>query len=187
MIESMEEYRNINGVLVSNMGNTKNGTRRHNGYLVIKGMCYYLHVLVAKAFPEICGEWFDGCHVHHKDFNKLNNCAENLIILSHEQHALMHKEQKAEIAKNIFKGKHHTSESKKKMSESHKGKHLSDKCKQKISQTLSRKVAELGVDGSVVKTWDSIIEASRFYNDFHITEVCRGKRKTAAKRRWKYV
>lgn len=36
--------------------------------------------LVAKAFPEICGEWFDGCEVDHVDTNRLNNNAYNLRV-----------------------------------------------------------------------------------------------------------
>lgn len=37
-----------------------------------------VHQLVARAFPEICGEWFEGCVVNHKDENPLNNVATNL-------------------------------------------------------------------------------------------------------------
>lgn len=36
--------------------------------------------LVAQAFPEICGEWFDGCDVDHIDTNRLNNNATNLRV-----------------------------------------------------------------------------------------------------------
>ena len=28
-----------------------------------KSIC--IHTMVAKAFPEICGEWFEGCQVDH--------------------------------------------------------------------------------------------------------------------------
>lgn len=34
--------------------------------------------LVAKAFPEICGEWFDGCQINHKNEKKNDDRAENL-------------------------------------------------------------------------------------------------------------
>lgn len=36
--------------------------------------------LVAKAFPEICGYWFNGCEVDHIDTNRLNNNAYNLRV-----------------------------------------------------------------------------------------------------------
>lgn len=34
--------------------------------------------LVGFAFPEICGEYFDGAQINHKNENKLDNRAENL-------------------------------------------------------------------------------------------------------------
>lgn len=58
---------------------------------------YYAHIEVAKAFPEICGVWFDGCEVHHKDGNALNNEASNLIVCTKEQHIEFHRK------KNVIK------------------------------------------------------------------------------------
>ena len=52
---------------------------------------YYVHQEVAKAFPEICGEWFEGCEVHHKDGNSQNNEATNLIVCTKEQHWEYHR------------------------------------------------------------------------------------------------
>lgn len=37
-----------------------------------------IHRLVAFAFPEICGEWFEGAVCNHRDENPENNCAWNL-------------------------------------------------------------------------------------------------------------
>lgn len=37
-----------------------------------------VHRLVAFAFPEICGEYFDGADIDHKDTDPTNNKAENL-------------------------------------------------------------------------------------------------------------
>lgn len=55
---------------------------------------HYAHIEVAKAFPEICGEWFEGCHVHHKDGNPLNNEATNLIVCTKQEHVQLHRELK---------------------------------------------------------------------------------------------
>ena len=49
-----------------------------------------IHVLIAKAFPEICGYWFDGCVVHHKNHNKNDNRAVNLQILTRDEHNKIH-------------------------------------------------------------------------------------------------
>ena len=43
-----------------------------------------LHELIAMTFPEICGEWFPGAEVDHKDGNKLNNKPENLSYKDHK-------------------------------------------------------------------------------------------------------
>ncbi len=58
--------------------------KSNNGYLRVL-LCnnsllkrFLVHRLVAFAFPEICGEWFEGAVVNHKDENKQNNYAENL-------------------------------------------------------------------------------------------------------------
>ncbi len=37
-----------------------------------------IHQLVAYAFPEICGEYFEGAEIDHKDTDPTNNRAENL-------------------------------------------------------------------------------------------------------------
>lgn len=53
---------------------------------------HLVHRLVARAFPEICGEWFDGCEIHHKDLNPDNNHASNIVVLSKEEHNRIHQE-----------------------------------------------------------------------------------------------
>ena len=41
---------------------------------------FLVHRLVARAFPEICGEWFEGCVINHKDENPTNNAATNIEV-----------------------------------------------------------------------------------------------------------
>lgn len=52
---------------------------------------YKWHTVVAKSFPELCGQWFEGCEVHHKDFNASNNLPQNLICFTKLEHILVHK------------------------------------------------------------------------------------------------
>lgn len=50
-----------------------------------------IHIMVAQNFPEICGEWFEGAEVHHKDCNPHNNSANNILVCTKEQHKEIHK------------------------------------------------------------------------------------------------
>lgn len=52
-----------------------------------------IHPIVAKCFPEVCGEWFDGCCVHHIDHNRSNNIATNLQVMSLSAHMRLHMEE----------------------------------------------------------------------------------------------
>lgn len=113
----IEEWRNTEGLdnyQVSNYGNVRvtdfidvRGTFRQGyirkqsvgsgGHLYVsvtkkgKTKTYAVHRLVAKAFPEICGEWFEECEVHHIDGNPSNNTAKNLVCLTKEEHIRMHR------------------------------------------------------------------------------------------------
>ena len=84
--------------------------------------------LVAKGFPEICGEWFEGCVVHHLDENPLNNRAGNLKICTRKEHDAYHYEERRQRCIERCKGmketnhpmfgKKHSEETKKKISKS---------------------------------------------------------------------
>lgn len=179
----MEQWKYIDNYWVSDIGNVKEETRKHGRYLQIKGgNTPMVHVLVAKAFCN----WFEGCDVHHINFNPLDNRADNLVCLTKSEHQLAHKEQKVELGKIIFKGKHHTDEARKRMSDGHKGLKQTNEIINKRIDPLKIKVVEMDMDGNEIKVWDSISEAQQFYNDYHITEVCKGRRKSCAKRKWKY-
>lgn len=92
------------GYFVSNLGRVKSSVRRKerilSQFLTPSGYCavglgrYHdqqrVSILVAKAFPEICGKWFEGAQVHHKNFDKLDNRPENLVVLSASEHAKLH-------------------------------------------------------------------------------------------------
>lgn len=101
----MEEWRDIKGYegyyQVSNLGRVKSlerydTTGRLRKEKIIEGALdtYYsvclsmgskrerfkIHRLVANAFPEICGKWFEGAVINHKNEVKTDNRACNLEV-----------------------------------------------------------------------------------------------------------
>lgn len=100
----MEEYRKIEGYEVSNLGNCKQNYNKHqNYYRVTDGSDNLIHILVAKAFPEICGDYYDGCVVHHLNHNTTDNRAENLRICGRGEHFNIHREENTLKRKEKYK------------------------------------------------------------------------------------
>ena len=134
---------------------------------------WFIHILVAKAFPEICGEWFDGCDVHHIDFNPLNNNANNLIILSKQEHILIHRANgKNKGVNNPFYGKHHTKET-----------------IQKAIKKKRKPIYQYSLDGECLCYWFSCTDCEREtkMSKVSINRCCLGKQKQAYNYIWKYA
>lgn len=96
--------------------------------------------------------------------------------------------------KNPFYGKHHTDETKEKISNARKGIQLSDEHKQKISNTLKgrpspmrKKTYQYSSDWKLIKIWDSTSDAAKegFSRD-SISDCCNGKRKSYDNCFWSY-
>ena len=68
--------------------------------------------------------------IHHKDENPLNNSLSNLVFITNSEHMSLHRKGN----QNMY-GKHHSEETKRKLSESNTGKHLSEETKRRISLT----------------------------------------------------
>ena len=58
---------------------------------------YKVSHIVAKAFPEICGVWFEGCEIDHLNGNRADNRPENLKVCTHKENI------NNPITKNNFK------------------------------------------------------------------------------------
>lgn len=53
--------------------------------------------------------------------------------------------------------------------------------------SMAIKVGQYTLDGNLIKVFDAVIDACKEVNDYHISEVCRGKRKSCKGFIWKYV
>lgn len=142
-----EIFRDVKGYeglyQVSNLGNVKSLTRiDSNNHLVKERILKFgttkkdyffvnlckdgmrknikVHRIVAEAFPEICGELFEGCEVDHIDTNRKNNNADNLRCVT-----------KRENANNPLTKRHY--------SDAHKGKEPWNKGKTNIYSEKTRK------------------------------------------------
>lgn len=139
----------------------------------------------------------EGYDVHHIDGDKHNNSIYNLELIDATIHRSEHaKEMTYEIRRNNSLGnknwlsKHHSEETKRKISEANKGYKHSAETKEKMSQNSTKKikVAQYTLENELVKVWESASECQR--NGFSQTLICaccKGKKKTHKGFKWKYI
>lgn len=91
-----EEFRRLN-VEIGSLGTIKKDgvvlePKSGNPYdfVMIDGANIRVHILVADAFPEICGKVEKWGHIHHKNENPKDNRAENLVALNRAEHRKTH-------------------------------------------------------------------------------------------------
>ena len=141
-VSNLGRYRSLDRIVLNNWGT---GPRLLKGRVMkphLRGKYWfasltvdrvqksvYIHQLVAKAFPDICGEWFDGCQVDHINCDKNDNTAWNLRVCTAKENMNnpitieKHRKNKIEYLrthKHTFLGKQHTEETKRKYSEKRK-------------------------------------------------------------------
>ena len=90
---------------------------------------------------------------------------------------------------NYWYGKHHSEETKKRISESKIGKHLSEETKRKISESMGvNGIIQFSKEGELIAEYPSIAEAGRQTGckNQSICNCCKGNRKSAGGFIWKY-
>ena len=150
------------------------------------------HNVVAQSFPEICGEWFEGCIVHHKDHNTFNNTPENLIVMSYEAHIELHNteernKQISESLKNYYSNPDNLEKFIDRMN--------NPEIRQKMANTQrndpkrSKGVLQFSMDGEFITEFPSIAEAARKkgLNRGNISNCCNGRDKSAGGFIWKFA
>ena len=163
----------------SNLGRIKSRNNQHkddyvlsliklpDGYLKVniiengRHVQHYVHKLVASAFIE------NPCNkpqINHIDGNKKNNCIENLEWVTAKEN----------VAHAIRTGL---------------ANHHGMKGKLGILNHCSKPVFQFSKNGELIKRWDCISDAARFYNHkpCQIINVCSGRAKTCSGFLWRYT
>lgn len=151
-------------------GVTKNGRNR---IILYKGeiqKMFFIHVLVAKAFPEICGTWFEGADVHHKNHKVDDNRPENLIVLSKDEHKALHSDSDVTYKRRSVAYKKAWTTRKRRYG-------------------WKKPVLQFSKDGEFIKDYPSGKEAAKETKTNYPTlnNCLRGKIKTAGGYVWKYA
>lgn len=157
-----------------------------------------VHILVARAFQEICGEWFEGAEVNHKSEIPTENFATNLEWCTHKYNMNYNDVMKRKVAPKLMK----TEEEKKKnryeyleKTKEHRKEvlHKWYLKNRKLKGTTNKKaVLQYTLDMEFVREWESAtlayntIMGKNKDNGCHITSCCKGNRKSAYGYVWKY-
>lgn len=179
----------------------KQSINKH-GYKIImlskNGKCktWQVHRLVALVFIPNPNNY---PVINHKDENPSNNTVWNLEWCTQEYN--INYGTRNEKASNNMSGKHHTEETKRKISISNKGKnkgkHLTEESKRKISAALKGKnhpkaktVLMFTLDGKFIRRFDCVAQANEYLGknraDNNIGKCASGKYKSSYGFIWKY-
>lgn len=160
-IKSLDRYVNGRWGKTFRKGFILKPVKAPNGYLHICLISkqYQIHRLVARAFPDICGKWFEGCVINHLNTKRDDNRAVNLRVTT--QYENVHWADGIEKCRkaNLNNPKY------------------------------SKRVAQYTLEGKLVAIYPSTMEAQRqtgIANSL-ISGCCLGKYKTAGEFIWRYL
>lgn len=158
--------------------NKKTGYSHVSLYKDCKQKTFLVHRLVAQAFPEICGEWFEGCEIDHIDTCRDNNNAYNLRICTRSENHLN------PITRERYREKCGTYE--KRCIPWNKGLTLPNQSGK--NHFRAKAVIQYSLTNEYVNEFDTITEAAKETNIKRncIDNCLRGSSKSAGGYRWKY-
>lgn len=159
------EVSNLGRIRNLRTGRIRKYSKNNKGYYHVslwnkqKRKDYLVHRLVARAFPEICGEWFEGCDINHKNCITTDCRAINLETCT-TQYNVTYNGARQKCGKKLL--------------------NRSDESKPVTQYTLK---------GVLVATYSSIAEAARQMEIFkgNIWKCCKGIYKQTGGYIWKYA
>ncbi len=179
----MEETPNVHGYIQNNYKLKDGSSSRISRHRVI--------------WTYFNGEIPKELEIDHINTIKTDCSLNNLILVSRKDN--LNNPLTLVNMSNAQKGKHHTEEAKKKMSEQRQGENHpmygkrhseNSKVKNRLSQKNKKPVAQIDVTtGNYIKIWESIreIESSLGFSHSHISRCCNGKLTTSYGFKWSFV
>lgn len=164
-IRSLDRFvKHSNGGLKNVRGGIKvlPPPNKNTGYILVslykngKGWTTSVHRLVAFAFPEICGEYFDGAVVDHLDTNRANNKADNLrwcTISENHLNPFTYEREKANIQKSIAARKGKPAWNKGVLLPNNTGER----------HWHSKPILQIDKNGNIIKRWVNTQEAAKYF------------------------
>lgn len=185
IIRSVDRYVNNSVGTVSFKKGKECKYKKNNGYYVVSlsmlgitNEWFSVHNIVAQAFPEICGEWFEDCHTDHINTVRTDCRAINLRICTEKENH------------NNPITVQHLKNSRKGYIPWNKG-----KSGYSINRTVPdnwghwKKVKVMSIKDGEKIIYDSIREAARATGALppNIIKCCVGEYKTSMGYKWQYV
>lgn len=165
-VSDMGNIRNIKRNKILSLSNDKNGYKLCTLFSANSRKMFRVHRIVARAYPEICGEWFDNCQIDHKNTICGDNRANNLKVCTPKENCsnpitMLHRRLNPVKYWEGKKGKNHIK---------------------------SKTVLQYDINLNFIREYGGVREASRETrcDRTSIGLVCQGKRKTCGGFIWKY-
>ncbi len=203
MLRNVNNYEELyrvsdDGDIISRSGKIlkPHSNSRRNGYcsvMLCKGGTpkrEYIHRIVARAFPEICGEWFEGCEIDHINGITTDNRAVNLRVCTKRQNM-----QNPLTVKRISESADRVARSERMKGDKNPAKHYTDEWRKHIAEAQTLKPntgcfkAINRIDGENETIYNSLTEASK-QNGIQVCQISAaalGRQKTAGGFRWTYI
>ena len=126
---------------------------------------------VALAFPEICGEWFEGAEIDHIDTNPLNNNPNNLRFVTHLDN--MSNTLTLKHMSNSRTGKKHSEATLKKLRKPHKN---------------GKRICQYSIQGEFIRDYHSFyqLEKETGFSRGNIWLACQSKKGAPYGYIWRY-